>query len=268
MKSQYSALTGWTPDLEPELWLAISNFTVQHPSGSLFWCNEPITSENSEAVVVGRLDGKPVAVLVLQEPIPGAEQTSIRELMARQNACMTDLLSHAMQITTARKNHRFCGRCGAESVPRAGEWAMVCHGCHAQSYPRISPCIIVLVHKGDEILLVQHHRHGGKSSINTVIAGFIEPGESAEEAVHREVMEETGIQVRNVRYCMSQSWPFPHSLMLGFHAEYVGGELVLEEKELRAGGWFSVQRLPEIPPAFTISRQLIDKYILSNHITV
>ena len=266
MKIQYSALTGWMPEIDPELWLVIRNYTLQHPSGSHFW-RQPVPSKDSEPVVVGYLNGKPVAVQIVKDQVPGAEETSIRELMAEENAGMTDLLSHAMQITTARRDHRYCGRCGKESSPRAGEWAMVCPGCDAQSYPRISPCIIVLVHRKDELLLVQHHRHGGKSSLNTVIAGFIEPGESAEKAVHREVMEETGLQVRNVRYCMSQSWPFPHSLMLGFHAEYAGGKLVLEEKELCAGGWFSKDNLPLIPPGFTISRQLIDKYILSNHIS-
>ncbi|MGI9275364.1 MAG: NAD(+) diphosphatase [Endozoicomonas sp.] len=263
MKTQYSALTGWTPGIDPELWLIIRNYTVQHPSDSLFW-HDPVTCQGTDPVVVGCLGDKAVAVQVAIEEVHGAEETPIRELMAQQDVGITDLLSHAMQITTARKNHRFCGRCGNESAPRAGEWAMVCPGCNTPSYPRISPCIIVLVHRGDELLLVQHHRHGGKSSLNTVIAGFIEPGESAEEAVHREVMEETGLKVRNVRYCMSQSWPFPHSLMLGFHAEYAGGELILEEKELCAGGWYSKDSLPAIPPGFTISRQLIDKYIIQS----
>ena len=141
---------------------------------------------------------------------------------------------------------------------------MHCDRCEHSVYPRISPCIIVLVIKQEELLLVQHKRHRQPSAMHTVIAGFIEPGESAEEAVHREVMEEAGIKLSSISYQFSQSWPFPHSLMLGFHAEYGSGTVKLEEKELAAGGWFTQGSLPELPPPFTISRQLIDLFI-QNH---
>ena len=139
-----------------------------------------------------------------------------------------------------------------------GEWGRYCDACQQTVYPRISPCIIVAVIRDDEILLVKHQRHGKTNSMHTVVAGFIEPGESAEQAVAREVLEETGLKVSNIRYRFSQSWPFPHSLMLAFEADYVSGEIILEEKELFFGGWFHRDNLPELPPSFTIARQLVE----------
>jgi NAD+ diphosphatase len=126
-------------------------------------------------------------------------------------------------------------------------------------FPRLSPAIIVRITKGELILLARNHRFPtGRFS---VLAGFVEPGETLEEAVAREVREEVGIRVRNIRYFDSQPWPFPNSLMLGFTAEYAEGELVIQEDELDEAHWFGRDELPDLPPAISIARRLIDDFV-------
>ncbi|ELU00576.1 hypothetical protein CAPTEDRAFT_101317, partial [Capitella teleta] len=214
-----------------------------------------------EPLVTGYWHGKAVGIVELLTLPPEVHTTSIRSLLSVSNANVYSLLSHSLQILNSRREHAFCGCCGHEKNVKVGEWVMVCPECSHHAYPRISPCVIVLVTKGDEMLLVRHHRHGKQSTMHTLVAGFIEPGESAETAVHREVFEETGLTLGRLRYCFSQSWPFPHALMMGFHAEYESGELVLEEEELCFGGWFHRDAPPDLPPKFTIARKLVDLFI-------
>ena len=262
MAHQYIPLMGRQAELEPELWLVVGNGCVFHPQPEQWLWDDPASLPDVEFIVTGYFDNKCVAVAFIKE-LDMAEQTPIRAVLALQNDAITMLVSHSLQLLTVERDHRYCGRCGASCHGKAGEWAMVCNRCKAHYYPRISPCIIVLVHRQDEILLVMHNRHVRKNPVFTTVAGFIEPGESAEEAVIREVEEETGIKVRNPEYCFSQNWPFPHSLMLGFHAEYESGEIKLDTRELCEGEWFHRDNLPMIPPAFTISRKLINKFIQS-----
>ncbi len=256
----YSPLMGYDPELKAEQFLVLfEGQIVLSSTNSWLWGREEFTGyETSQAIVVGHLDSTSIGFAELCYLPEGYEVISPRQLLTMTSETTFGLLSHGLQILTSRKEHRFCGYCGTENKAEAGEWAMVCPGCGHHAYPRISPCIIVVVKKGDEYLLVQHNRHGKTSTMHTVVAGFVEPGESAEVAVSRELMEETGIKVRNIRYCFSQSWPFPHSLMMGFHAEYESGELVIDNKELCFAGWFHKDHLPQLPPKFTISRQLID----------
>lgn len=157
--------------------------------------------------------------------------------------------------------HRFCGRCGTLTHPHAKEHARQCPGCTHVSYPRISPAVIMAVTKGDKILLGKINRPG--INLFSVLAGFVEPGESLEGCVAREVMEETGISVENVRYFGSQPWPFPDQMMVGFTAEYESGEIVLDD-ELEEAGWFTKEELPNIPPKPSIARALIDWFV-ENH---
>jgi NAD+ diphosphatase len=139
------------------------------------------------------------------------------------------------------------------------ETAKKCPRCGLLSYPRIAPAIIVGVRKADRILLVRAHRH--RSGLYSNVAGFVEPGETLEEAVRRELDEEVGLRVRGIRYFGSQPWPFPHSLMVGFTAVHAGGSIRIYEKEIADAGWFSPDELPRIPDPYTIARRLIDAVV-------
>ncbi|MCP1312777.1 MULTISPECIES: NAD(+) diphosphatase [unclassified Halomonas] len=169
------------------------------------------------------------------------------------------LLSTALQVGAWLENHRFCGRCGAQATRLSAEFAMHCHACGHRNYPRISPCIITLVTHGEAMLLARSPRFPpGRYS---TLAGFIEPGESAEEAVHREVFEEVGVHVDNLRYHQSQAWPFPHSLMLGYFAEATTRRIVIDGVEISDAAWFSPRTLPSLPPTYSISRDLIETHL-------
>ena len=167
-------------------------------------------------------------------------------------------LSRAAQLATWHEQHRFCGRCGGALQQHPQDLAKSCEPCGLSQYPRISPCIIVLVLRGDECLLA-HAPHYPTGRYST-LAGFIEAGETAEAAVAREIREEVGLDVHRVRYFKSQSWPFPHALMLGFFADYRGGELRPDGVEILDAHWFSRDNLPDLPPSFSISRHLIESY--------
>ena len=165
----------------------------------------------------------------------------------------------AFQIINWERTHRFCGRCGTPTEPLAGERATTCPQCGLTNYPRLSPAIIVAIVKDQHLLLARAARF--PSHFYSVLAGFLEPGETFEECVCREVKEEVGIQVKNIRYFGSQSWPFPNSLMVGFTAEYAGGVLVVDQHEILAADWFRADALPEIPSSVSIARRLIDWFV-------
>lgn len=151
---------------------------------------------------------------------------------------------------------KYCGYCGHEMYPSKTEWAMLCSHCRERYYPQIAPCIIVAIRRDDSILLAQHTRH--RNGVHTVLAGFVEVGETLEQAVAREVMEESGIKVKNLRYVTSQPWPFPQSLMTAFMAEYDSGEIVIDPKELLEANWYRYDDLPLLPPPGTVARRLIE----------
>lgn len=155
--------------------------------------------------------------------------------------------------------HRFCGVCGTATELQATERARICPACKHTAYPRISPAMMALVWRSrgaDKELLLARAPHF-VLGMYSALAGFVEPGESLEECVVREVAEEVGVTVANLRYFGSQSWPFPHSLMVAFTAEWVGGEIVRQESEIEAAAWFAIDALPNIPPRFSISGHLI-----------
>jgi NAD+ diphosphatase len=166
----------------------------------------------------------------------------------------------AVQLVAFDRTHQYCGQCGAPTETLAQERARHCPTCGLVSYPRISPAIIIAVVKrtADDtcILLARNHRF--PTGRYSVLAGYVEPGETLEECAQREVGEEVGIEIRDIRYFGSQPWPFPNSLMIGFTAEYAGGEITLEEGEIADAQWFPADALPEIPPKMTIARRLID----------
>lgn len=149
----------------------------------------------------------------------------------------------------------FCQKCGAQLEHDSLLTAKNCLSCKAQYFPRIEPCIITLISRGDEVLLARHKLR--IQDIYTCIAGFIEIGETTENAVIREVREEVGIEIKDIRYCASQSWPFPDQLMLGFRAEYAGGEIHIQRDELLEARWFKRDNLPNIPKHGSIAYRLI-----------
>jgi NAD+ diphosphatase len=157
------------------------------------------------------------------------------------------------------KADQYCKRCGSKNQPKIGERAKECPQCGFISFPRISPAIIVLVERDGKALLARSGRF--KEGLFSTVAGFVEPGESLEDAVHREVKEETDIDVKNIRYFGSQPWPFPDSLMVGFTAEYAGGEIKVDDNEILDARWFSAEDMPEIPGTISIARALIDWFV-------
>jgi NAD+ diphosphatase len=162
----------------------------------------------------------------------------------------------ANQLLYWHQTHRYCGKCGHVTEDKVDERAKICPQCKQVNYPRLSPAVIVAILKDNQILLARNRRF--KMPFYSVLAGFVEPGESLEECVKREIKEEVGITVKNVRYFGSQPWPFPDSLMIAFITEYATGEIVVDRAEIMDAGWFSKENLPNIPPKISIARQLID----------
>lgn len=154
---------------------------------------------------------------------------------------------------------QYCGTCGSPMRINTGI-SKICDKCHREIWPQLATAVICLVHKGDEILLVRAHNFRG--NFHGLVAGFVETGETLEHAVEREIAEETGLTVRNIEYFGSQPWPYPNGLMVGFYAEYAGGEVHIQEEELKTAGWFSIDNLPVIPEKLSIARKLIDNWLL------
>ena len=184
------------------------------------------------------------------------ERVSLRQLLVSAQDIAFSVIGRAWQYTHFLRTHQFCGQCGAKAERVDWEMAMHCHRCQHRSYPRVSPCVIVSIHNNEQILLAKGVRHK-EANMYSTLAGFVESGESLEEAVHREIFEEVGVKVKNLRYFHSQPWPFPHSLMVGFIAEYAGGKIRCQENEIDDAQWFDIDRLPNIPPKVSIAGQLI-----------
>lgn len=186
----------------------------------------------------------------------------LRELYGILDDDLFALSGRAIQIVEWDRTHQYCGHCATPTTQLSHERAKRCPKCGLVNYPRLSPAIIVLVSRGEELLLARAPRF--PTQMYSVLAGFVEPGESLEETVVREVREEVGIEVKDIRYFGSQPWPFPNSLMIGFTASYASGEIAIEPQELTDAGWFSKHNLPQIPPKLSIARKLIDWFVYSN----
>jgi NAD+ diphosphatase len=200
------------------------------------------------------------AEIAADSPFPeGMEYSDVRELYGRIPEDELAIAALAVQIIDFDRTTAYCGRCGAKTRQLSTERAKVCPACTLITYPRLSPAIIVLVRNGDTILLARSPRF--PPGVHSVIAGFVEPGEQLEHAVCREVREETGISVENIRYFGSEPWPFPHSLMIGFIADYAGGALAIDNHEIEAAGWFDRDHLPPLPSRMSLSRALIDWWL-------
>ena len=188
-----------------------------------------------------------------------AECLSLRSVIFSDTRAESVILGKANQIVEWYNSHQYCGACGGSNLSGEGQRVMYCPSCHIQYFPRINPCVIVLITRGREILLARSSRF--RSGFFSCLAGFIEIGETAECTVHREIKEEVGILVDNVRYIKSQSWPFPSQLMLGFHADYVSGEIALEPTEIEEAAWFDISDLPSTPSVeISVAGELIQLY--------
>ena len=209
---------------------------------------------------LGQHDNDPCyAVVVKGTPPDDYLVGDLRSWLGRTTPTIFYLAGRAQQSVAWHREHQYCGRCGAAMVEHAVDRAKHCAECGLISYPRLSPSIIVLISKGKEILLARNAQW--PTSMYSTLAGFVEPGESIEQTVHREIKEEVGLDVRNLRYAGSQSWPFPNSLMLGFHCDYAGGEIVCQQEEIADARWFEANNLPNMPPKTAISRWLIDEFL-------
>lgn len=196
-----------------------------------------------------------------QEAIPeGFQLVPIRHLITLWPAAQFVHASRAVQLLEWRRNHKFCSHCGHETQVHPTQYAMVCPQCNYHQYPRVQPCIITIITRGtNEILLAKNAKT--QSNMYGLIAGFVEVGETLEEAVRRETLEEVGLHVNNVQYLSSQPWPFPSNLMLAFKAEYASGEIILQEDEISDAQFFKFNALPEIPFAGSIAHAMIQHII-------
>ena len=215
---------------------------------------------------IGTLDGIPCYAAEAPDDFPPPEGMSFRGLRSLFTDFGEDFFSiagTARQLVTWDRTHRFCGACGALNEHGAIERVKTCPSCGLMQFPRISPAVIVAVVRGDQILLARGARFRDPS-VFSVLAGFVEVGETLEECVSRELNEEVGITVSNITYFASQPWPFPHSLMVGFTAEWESGEIAADGVEILEAGWFSIKNMPKIPEKPSVARRLIDWFIEKN----
>lgn len=214
------------------------------------------------ALHVGRLDAIDCYAIPDDEEkieLPETQWVPLRLFHGKFNEEMFWIYGRARHLLTWSVNNRFCGRCGNPPALKSDERTYFCPSCGLVSYPRISPAVIVSSEKDGKILLARSTRFPG--GMSSVIAGFVEPGETLEACAEREIREETGLEIQNLRYFTSQPWPFPDSLMVGFTAEYAGGELSIDQNEIVEARWYGPDELPVIPGKLSISRMLIDHFV-------
>lgn len=211
---------------------------------------------------LGRADGLACFAWELPPETPdpaGLQFAELRGLWGLLSEEQFWLAGRAFQVMDWDRTHQYCGRCGKPMQAKTDERAKLCPACALVSYPRVAPAIIVAVVRDDTILLARARRF--PTAMYSVIAGFVDGGESLEECLHREVREEVGVRVRDLRYFASQPWPFPHSLMVAFTARHAGGEIVVDNHEIVDAGWYRAGELPRIPERISVARRLIDWFV-------
>jgi len=215
-----------------------------------------------QAHFLGALDGRPCIAVDEGTDDKTADApgfVGLRQLWGQVDGQVWAVASRAVQIVAWDGTHRFCGRCGQQTQPLVDQRARQCPNCGLAVYPRLAPAVIVLVERSDGRVLLARNANFSEP-FYSCLAGFVEPGETLEEAVRREVREEVGIEVRDLRYFGSQPWPFPHSLMVGFVAQLASGELRPDGHEITDADWFSVSDLPRVPGEISIARALIEDW--------
>lgn len=221
---------------------------------------------------LGRLDGQPLFAMspagasvgtdIVDERslrAAGLFSESLRVLYPRLSREITFLAGRAYHILRWDMHSRYCGTCSTEMSHTKRERGKVCPNCGNKNYPRVVPAVITAITKGDKILLARNARRGLPHY--SLIAGFVEPGETLEECVHRETMEEVGLRIKNLRYFASQPWPFPDALMVGFFAEYAGGKITPEPEEIADAAWYAPNELPTLPGPLSLARRMIDYHV-------
>jgi len=211
------------------------------------------------ALYLGQLDGRACWAVRRDDEADGAF-TDLYLLWSAVGEVRWAVAGRAVQLLEWADTHRFCGRCATPTEPAPHERAMRCPSCGLVAFPRLAPAVITLVEHPDGRALLARNV-GFPVAMYSCLAGFVEPGETLEQAVAREVREEVGVEVGDITYAGSQPWPFPHSLMIGFTARYRSGEIVCAEDEIADAAWFSRDALPTIPPGISIARRLIDAWL-------
>ncbi|WP_392559154.1 NAD(+) diphosphatase [Orbus mooreae] len=186
---------------------------------------------------------------------------SIRPLLGSTDQSLFLMAGRAVQLSEFYRSHKYCGYCGKDMHLSTTEWCCLCAHCHQRYYPQISPSIIVAIRNKNKILLAKHTRHS-QDNLYTVLAGFVEIGETTEQAVIREVYEESQIKIKNIRYVASQPWPFPNSMMMAYLADYDEGDIVVDANELVEANWYHYSELPKIPEYGTVARRLIEDTVV------
>jgi NAD+ diphosphatase len=217
--------------------------------------------DQRQAHYLGRIDERDCFAIELGavRPVPPWTIEGLRGLYDRLDETVFAVAGRALQLVRFASEHRFCGRCATATVRAEDERCMRCPRCELTVYPPVSPAIIVLVRRGAEALLARSGRF--TTGFYSTLAGFVEPGESLEETLRREVREEVGLEITNIRYFGSQPWPFPHSLMVAFVADHASGDIVVDGEEIEDARWFRADALPPVPPRLSIARQLIEAWI-------
>jgi NAD+ diphosphatase len=225
---------------------------------------ETLGFEVADPLYVGILDSVPcvAAQLVADEAPADYTAYDLRRLYGMASEDVWTVAALSSQLLYWAATTRFCARTGHATIHKEGEWAAVCPECGFTQYPRVSPCTITLIYEGERMLLTrQTSWPAGRYSL---VAGFVEPGETLEQCVEREIQEETGVAVTDVAYTGSQPWPFPHQLMVGFTARYASGEVVVDKSELEDAKWFTLDALPMLPSPLSIARRIIDAHLAAH----
>ncbi len=256
-----------TPDQDPGgdgVWLPLQGMnllTVNGESGQkLVAGDSPFSAAAASPLYIGQWQGQPCRLLQIPDSMELPPELSKQPLRATKPKISVELLSLAgmgQMILHWEQGSQYCGNCGKKMIRLEKEWGKECQTCNTHHFPRIHPCVIGLIIKGDEILLA--HKAEWADGRYSLVAGFVEFGECLEEAMARETVEETNIQIKNIRYIGSQSWPFPSQLMCGFVADYASGEIELNDRELADAKWCKLDQLPTLPPKRSIARHLIDR---------
>ncbi len=254
------------PSAPSARWIVFTSEGVmvdESPEGPRFLdAQEAGSLELSDPLYLGRSGGEEFfTARALASPLggPSREARPLRSLLMELDDERGALAGRASQVLHWDETHRFCGRCGAQTERSNTERSRRCPACDLSAYPRISPAVIVLVRRGERALLARAASF--RKRFFSTLAGFVEPGETLEETVAREIREEVSVEVKNVRYFGSQPWPFPHSLMVGFTAEHAGGEIEVDGVEIAEADFFAADELPPVPPKISIARRLIDAWL-------
>jgi len=250
---------------EPVLWFAFRKTEILVVSGAenpAMPCCVDLTEHGvtvERRQYLGLYSGKHCYAVAVHEaqPLPeGWAALGLRDLFGLVETTLAALSGRAYQILEWDRNHQYCSRCGTPTELRTDERSRTCPACRYTTYPPVTPAIMILITHGRKLLLAR--KAAFPQGRYSALAGFVEPGEMLEDTVVRETREEVGVEIRNIRYFGSQPWPFPHSLMIAFTAEYAGGEITPDGVEIEEAHWFAADKLPHLPPSISISRRLID----------